>query len=259
MKIKAILFICLFSAGVLAGTLTGKQIIEEEEKNYNAPTEKFTIIMSLIDGLDAQKGASRKIVMDMWLQNQNGLQRSMIKITSPPNLKGMGVLTVQESTSQTNQWLYLPDLGRSRKIVSSKKSGKFMGSDITFGDLEPEVLQRWHYSLLPSTELDGQTCYVVEAVPADSKDLKSYGYSKRIISLNQETFFIQQIEYFDLENDKLKIQQNFEISKVTEYWRANKIVVKNLLAKHTTVMTFSNREVNPELPEDFFSRRYLEK
>lgn len=259
MKLKLVIFICLLATTVLAATQSGEQIMTEEESRYNAPTEKFTITMSLIKGLDIEQGAKRVIVMDMWLENKDGLQSSMIKITSPANLKGLGVLTVQSTATQTDQWLYLPDLGRSRKIASSKKSDKFMGSDITFGDFEPEVLERWNYSDTEQDNLETEAIYRIVAELRNPAEAKNYGYMSRVITLEKETFFVKQIEYFDLEHVKSKVQLNLEVVMIDKYWRANKVIVKNLLARHITVLEFTNRQINPDLPEDFFSKRYLEK
>src|SRR4030042_1163494 len=96
-KLYLILFLCLLALSSLAASKTGLEIMQQEEAMYNAATESFIIKMKLISGLDEEQGAKREIVLQMWLQNRNNLQSSMIKITEPAKLAGLGVLTIQES------------------------------------------------------------------------------------------------------------------------------------------------------------------
>lgn len=257
-KLILIMLMCLLSVPALAD-LTARQIMEQEESRYNATTESFKITMTLSKDLDRQNQPYRTIEMYMWLANQANLQSSLIKVASPASLRGMGVLTIQESVSQTLQTLYMPEIG-TRTIASNKKSDRFMGvSDITFGDLEPEVLERWTYTRLPDQILDGQTCFILEAVPVNQDDVRNYGYQKRIIWLNQANYFILKIEYYDQEGQLAKVQLNQEIIQVNGFWRANRIVVQNLSRDHLTVLTFSERQINPQFPDNFFSERYLER
>jgi len=261
MKTKIIFLIVLLFTNIVmaqADQQTGQQIMQIEEQRYNAQTESFYIIMQLISGSDPQANPDREITMWMWLQNNDSMQSSLIKIKSPADLKNSGVLTIQESVSQTNQWLYLSALGYTRQIVANNKADKFMTSDITYGDLEPEVLSRWNYERQADQVIDGQTCNVIEAVPRNQQDIQNYGYSKRILYVQQSNYFLIRIDYYDQEGQLAKIQYNQDIVQINGFWRANKIIVHNLLADHITVLNFSQRQINPQFPQGFFSKRYLE-
>ncbi|MFC1599078.1 outer membrane lipoprotein-sorting protein [Patescibacteria group bacterium] len=261
MRFKPVLAIMFLAANLAiaqpAGQ-TGLQIMQTEEQKYNAQTESYLIEMALINGSDEQADPHREISMWMWLQNNNQLQSSLIKLTGPADLKNTGVLTIQQSVSQTSQMLFLPGLNLSRQIVANNKADKFILSDITYGDLEPEVLPRWIYQLQADQVIDGFTCYVIEATPADQQDIQNYGYNKRIIYIRQDNHFVVKIDYHDQEGQLSKIQYNQQVVQINGYWRANKIIVHNLLADHLTVLTFSQRQINPQLPQGFFSKRYLE-
>ncbi len=259
-KLLLILLVCFLAWPVWSqdfDSMQARQIMDQEEKLYNAASESFVIHMALISGLDDQAKPDRVITMQMWLANQANLQSSLLKVSAPATLQGMGVLTVQKSASQTFQQLYLPEIG-TRIIGSSKKSDRFMASDITFGDLEPEVLDRWEYLRLPDEVLNSQNCYVLEARPRDSQDIGNFGYSRRKIWLQPNNYFILKMEYYDPEGQLAKIQLNQDIVRVGEYWRSNRMVVQNLSARHLTVLTFSERKIKPVFPENFFSQRYLE-
>ena len=213
MKVKIVLLTLLLVSN-LAMAQTGQQIMQTEEQTYNAQTESFLINMALINGSDPSATPHREISLWMWLQNENQLQKSLIKIVSPADLKNMGVLTIQQSINQTSQMLYLPALNMSRQIVANDKADRFILSDITYGDLEPEVLSRWTYQLQADQVIDGQTCYVIEAKPVNQQDIQNYGYSKRVLYLTQHNYFIVKIEYYDPEGQLAKIQYNQEPKKI---------------------------------------------
>jgi hypothetical protein len=261
MRFKIVFVVIFLTASLVIAQpveQTGLQIMQTEGQRYNAQTESYLIELALINGSDPYADPHREISMWMWLQNNNQLQSSLIKIVSPADLKNTGVLTIQQSISQTNQMLFLPGLNVSRQIVANNKADKFIISDITYGDLEPEVLQRWIYQLQATQVIDGHTCYVIEAIPANQQDIQNYGYSKRVLYLWQTNYFIVKLDYYDQEGQLVKIQYNQQVVQINGFWRANKIIVHNLLADHLTVLTFSQRQINPQLPQGFFSKRYLE-
>lgn len=262
-KLTVFLLSLVLAGSLSADELDGRQIMAESERLYNASSEQFVITMTLFDGLVQNSHPDKTIIMRMWLMNQSNpqgvnLQSSLIKITGPASLSGMGVLTVQQSETESLQKIYIPEIG-TRTIGSNKKSDRFMTSDITFGDLEPEVLSRWTYTRQPDQVLDGTTCFVLEAVPVNPDDVQNYGYQRRILWLSQNSYFVLKIEYYDQEGQLAKIQLNQDIVQSGEYWRANRLVFQNRARNHLTVLNFSERQINPDLSDGFFSERYLER
>ena len=256
---KKMSLFCVLLASLVLAASDGRQLMVEEEARYNAPTEYFQIRMQLINGLNESSKSQQELNLEMWLQNQNQLQSSLLRIISPADLKGMAVLTVQESATQSNQWIYLPDSGLTRRIASSSKSDKFMGSDLTFGDLEPETLDRWDYQLIGEEPVNEAKCWLIEAKPRNPRDVKDYGYSRRKIWLRQNNYFVVKIEYYDREGVLTKTQFNQQLVQTGNYWRANRLVVQNWAAKHLTILTFSSRQFNLKLPADFFTTASFER
>jgi hypothetical protein len=250
---KKITMVVLLIASLAMAATDGRQLISEEEARYNAQTEYFQIKMQLIAGLDESGKSQLELNLEMWLQNQNNLQSSLLRLTGPADLKGTAVLTVQQSAIQSNQWIYLPDSGLTRRIASSSKSDRFLSSDLTFGDFEPETLDRWDYKLSGEETCDQAKCWLIEATPRNARDIKDYGYSRRKMWLQQNNYFLVKIEYYDREGVLAKVQLNQQVVQSGQYWRANRIVVQNMVAKHLTILTFTDRQFNLKLPADFFT------
>ena len=68
------------------------------------------------------------------LKIKPGEVRSLIRFTSPATIDGTGLLTLDDKGKDTEQWVYLPALDRARRISSSRKGGRFVGSDIYYED-----------------------------------------------------------------------------------------------------------------------------
>src|SRR5687768_5377391 len=57
------------------------------------------------------------------------LSKSLVRVTAPADLKGVGLLQIQNQDSDDERHLFLPDLKRARRIVGSSRSGSFVGTD----------------------------------------------------------------------------------------------------------------------------------
>ena len=57
-----------------------------------------------------------------------------------------------------DQWLYLPALGRVKRISSSNKSGAFMGSEIAFEDFSGSDYRKYDWNYL-GEEISRQCLY----------------------------------------------------------------------------------------------------
>ncbi len=80
--------------------------------------------------------------------------------------------------------MYLPALGKSRKISGSSKDGKFLGSDLYFYDLEDHDLDDFTYKFIKEEVWEGHEYYVVESYP---KDKKSALFKKWLTGLGKIT------------------------------------------------------------------------
>ena len=64
-----------------------------------------------------------------------------------------------------DQWLYLPALGRVKRISSSNKSGSFMGSEIAFEDFSGNDYRKYEWEFIGEEEYEGEICYKLVSIP----------------------------------------------------------------------------------------------
>jgi hypothetical protein len=102
---------------------------------------------------------------------------------------------------------------------------------------------------------------VVEATPNNEQRKRESGYSRREIFVRKDTASIVRINYYDRQQELLKVFQAKDIRQVpsTSTWRAQTIEMKNQKSGHTTVISYGPFVVNGGVRDDLFSIRELER
>ena len=63
-----------------------------------------------------------------------------------------------------DQWLFMPKMKKMTRISSSRKSGSFMGSDLSFSDMTQQAVDQYSYKLLKANAIvRGEAAWVIEA------------------------------------------------------------------------------------------------
>src|SRR5690606_12068544 len=109
--------------------------------------------------------------------------RSTIFYTAPANIQDMAFLTYDypDDGKDDDQWLYLPELRRDRRISSSNRGDYYLGTDFTYEDMKLDTrlsADDYSWTALPMAEVDGVSCYVVEGTPVDENTADELGYGK---------------------------------------------------------------------------------
>jgi hypothetical protein len=156
-------------------------------------------------------------------------------ILEPFDLKGVGGVTYRylEPRKHDDTWLYLPSLRRVRRLSTAQRSDALFGQDVdldSVGGFAGQIpwfdwkllavangLGVGHGQHLPPKpcEADGGVTfcddwevgpgYVVEGTPR----LSGYAYSKRILFVSAETFYIVSTDLFDHRGELWKTAINF--------------------------------------------------
>ncbi len=162
-------------------------------------------------------------------------------LIEPFDLKGVGTISYRylDPEKQDDTWLYTPVIRRVRRMSSAQRSDALFGQDIdldSFGGYagqipwfewkligEKPMLGSLHGENLPpkTCERDGgmtycenwelrPSVYVIEGKPK----LPNYAYSKRVIYMDKETYFILYSDLYDQNGELWKVViQNIRTSK----------------------------------------------
>jgi len=179
-------------------------------------------------------------------------------------VKNTGFLTYDYYSGEEDddQWLYLPELKKTKRIASSDKSSPFMGSDFSYADMTKRVLDEWEYKILKEDEVRGHKCWLIEALPRDKTIEDRYGYTKSVVYVRQDIFMPVRGIHWVKDGNKLKYFDMKILEQIDGVWIGTELdmkTVKNKKTLHRTVLSFQNVEFNQDIDEDMFTVRQLEK
>ncbi len=249
-----IVIFSLFASLSLAQDPTGRQIFEEHRDRHSISNVLDHVVMLLID-----KNGNRKIrsLKRYNKKFEDGLKRSMIVFLEPGDLKGTTLLTRQLAENEYKQWIYLPGRNAMQRIASRSQRSAFMGSDFTYEDLQPDLLDNYNFSTPESETIEGKDCFVIVMTP---KNKKNTSYGKRIFWIRKDIYFTMKIEFFDHHKRLIKTQTNHELTtEGNGVWYAKKVLMDNHKKKHKTLMGLKERHENKEIDNTFFTQKNILK
>ena len=223
----------------------------EADKGFGNFTADLTMILR--DKLGRENKRSLRIQL---LEVLNDGDKVLLIFDNPRDVKGTAFLTHSHRNKPNDQWLYLPALKRVKRISSSKQSGSFMGSEFSYNDLNNPEIDKYKYTWIEDKACGNLVCTVTEWVPVE----KDSGYSRQLVWHDKDELRIWKIEYFDRRNSHIKtlIYEDYN-EHLGEYWRANKLLMKNHLTGKSTDLIWSNFKFRTNLNENDFSEAGLRR
>ncbi len=193
----------------------------------------------------------------------NGIDsKILVKFSYPTDIKGTAFLEIEHSDADDDQWIYLPALGKSRRLVANNKKDSFVGSDFSYGDISLPKVDLYEHRLLDSETVGGQDCYKIESTPRTEATRTNSGYNRKITWVRKDNFLETRVEYYDLSGRLFKTQVVTGaklIEPERQRWLALRREMTNEQTGHRTVLTFDQIDASPSVPEDLFTTRYLER
>lgn len=249
--------------GLVAGPLptqepTAREIMERFRTQDRTHDSSVELTMTLIS---ASGGRREREVTEVTKTDADGNRKQLIRFLSPADIAGTGFLSIEHSDRDDDTWLYLPAMRRVRRIASSDKTDRFVGTEFTYEDLESEDLDAHRYTLLGPDQIDGIDAWIVEAVATDPSKIRETGYSKREMWISTDHHLLVQVKYYDDGGAQVKLLTAGDIRQVpgTDRWRAYRVTMENLQNGRQTVLEFSDYEIDQGVPDEYFSERYLQR
>lgn len=221
-------------------------------KNYNLTEAKNSYSITTMVLID-KKGKKKTRKMETYKLETSIGENQYIEFQLPADVKGTKFLTIGDEKKDDDQRIYLPALKKVRKISSSNKKGKFMGSDITYYDMDSKDFYDFLYTYLKDETIDENNYWVVISEPKK----KDAPYSKVNNFISKSDNFIYKKEMFDKKGNHIKTINVVETRIINEIIIPVKTVVINHKDNHKTLLSISNIEVNGSIDESMFSIQNL--
>ncbi|MEM7253557.1 MAG: outer membrane lipoprotein-sorting protein [Pseudomonadota bacterium] len=159
---------------------------------------------------------------------------SLLRFTGPQNIAGTALLSENLGSGAEKQWVYLPALGRSRRISSKRKGGRFVSSDLYYEDLQDRKPSEDTHRIIGNEPCAGVTkaCTLLESIPVNKKDSV---YSKRVSWIDESTLIAMRIDLYEKGRDKpSKRFETKKYKKIDGFWTIVDSVMTELKSGHQT-------------------------
>lgn len=185
-----------------------------------------------------------------------GPAASLIRFTAPGNIAGTGLLSIGDSMSGIDQWVYLPAHGRVRRIPAGRQGGRFAGSDFAYEDLRDRPVDLDQHRWLGEDWLDGEQLQRVESRPIEAA---SSSYAKRVLWIDAQRALPMRIDFYrGRDSEPFKRFQVLATERVGDLLLISDSVMMDLASGHQTRLRQLCLEQRDELPDYLFSVRALE-
>lgn len=230
----------------------GRTIMEKVSEAQKSKSIKSRWKMILID----KKGRKRVRELITYAKEEDNLTKSITKFVKPEDVKNTGFLQMEKKKGESVQYLYIPALKKVRRIPEGERSGRFMGSDFTYEDMESRDIDKDQHTFLREEKLEGMETYVIESKP---KNIESSQYSKVISWIRKDIYLPLKIEFYNKRGEHFKTLTVKKFDLIDGQWLATDTVVEDYKRKHKTEMIMLNVELNKKINDSIFSIRMLRK
>lgn len=195
-----------------------------------------------------------------WMANQlrSGSENALryFRFAEPADLAGTALLIHENNPEQDDLWLYLPAVGRARRIVSSSLKNSFIGSEFAFADLVTQQAERFEHRFVDDAEpLAECACWVVDSRPKDADWAEDIGYARQRAWIRRSDFATLQVDYYNLKDERFKRQQLSEFYPVADepgrFIACHRQMV-NFDNGRETLMQFADIRVNGAVDGGYF-------
>ena len=231
--------------------LSAREIMDKVYHRDDGQDSEALMRMVLID----KHGIERRRRLRVYRKDFGPLSRSLLEFLEPPDIARTRFLSIENPDKDDTQYLYLPALGRARRIVSSQKKMRFVNTDFTYEDMQRRPPSKDVHRLLGETSWQGYAVYQIESMPLP----KTSQYGKRVHWVDKASWVIVGTDFFDKKGRKIKEFRVNRLENVQGIWTAMEDIMRDLKAHHQTRLTIEEVQYNQGLPENLFTKRYLEE
>ena len=239
---------------------TGDELVA----SVNSRNDGASLVRTMKITMTDKRDKSREQLTKTFRKYYDGEKKSTIFYLEPANIRDTGFLTFDYYTAdkEDDQWLYLPELRRVRRISSSNRGGYYLGTDMTYEDMKLDTrlsTTDYNYTVVGTETIDGSNCYVLEGIPKAKKIADELGYGKFRAHVDTERLFQHKTEMWDVNGNPLKTISWQDWIEVNGVWVVQKMVAVNTKTEHSTTFEFTEIDVESEIDDDMFTEQALKR
>lgn len=258
--VASMIFLPKFLTDARAEDPKARAIMEKVDERDDGDNQTANMEMVLID----KRGKERFREIRTFSKDMEKDTYRLMFFISPADVKHTGFLTYDYDNPERDddQWLYLPALKKTKRIATSDKSGSFMGSDLNYSDMTSRNLEDFDFSLKDELDVKGYPAWLIESVPRTKKIIRETGYSKSLLFVRQDNYYVVRAIHWVKNGGYLKYVDVKNLEQIDGIWVGTEMHVFKKKGKeivHRTELSWKNILFNQNLEDELFTIRRLEK
>ena len=254
------LCLCISIPVCMADDTKARDIMQRVEDRDDGDNMTSMMLMVLID----KNNKERKKQFKNFSKDFGKDEKRIMFVKSPAQVKNTGFLTFDydDESKDDDQWLFLPAVGKTKRIASSDKSSSFMGSDLNYSDMTSRNLEDYDFKLLKESTINGRAVWLIQSLPRSKAVEDKTGYKKTILAVRKDNYVVIRAKMWTHEGGFTKYMDVKKLEKIDGIW----VVTLNHITKkrgkvttHQTLLKFSDIKYNQSLDDTNFTIRRLEK
>jgi len=240
--------------------LDRRKLLDETERHWDDREQAITL------HLFGSRGGERTRELVVYERQLEGDERqSILFFERPAEVRGTGFLAFSHPKVPADQWLFLPALKRVRRITAETRKESFVGTDLSYHDLDLlQDMPSWTEDdaaskLLGEADVDGAATHVIELRPKDAD--VDYGRIQLWLGkddlISRRTYFFEGAD--DPADDPVKQVLQSDIKLVGPIPVPHRVEVLRPRRGSRTVMDVERVRFDQGLEEDLFTQRALER
>jgi len=251
MSLRRIVLVALLVTGaVVAAQAQNLSAQEVMDRHFRVPKPRTTIMTASM--VITKNGKSLSRSMTIWGTGDNAkgeVEKKVIKFLAPGDIKGSGFLTYKKVDGSTESQLWLPAMGKVRRLSSgpSDQDQAFFGSDFTNRDISGFIESDFTYELKGFA--DG--VYTVVATPKAPMD-----YQRLVYQIDATDFLARKTEYY--RDGQLAKSESVTFVSIQGYDMPADIVM-TATSGSATELKMTDVRVDQAFADQLFSERFLKQ
>jgi len=191
--------------------------------------------------------------------------RLLVRFSYPNDIRGTSFLVWEHPNSDDERFLYLPSLGRVRRIAGAETQESFVGSDFTYEDIGGREFNDYTYAFAGPDGGNASWSPTVGGAPRPAWRLESRRKDTsadfpRVVSLVlKDTFVVVGADVYNRRNERQKVYSVRRLEQIEGIWTVMESAMTNALEKTRTDLLVGSADYNVGLKDTDFSRRELER
>jgi hypothetical protein len=191
--------------------------------------------------------------------------RLLVRFTYPNDIRGTSFLVWEHPKADDERFLYLPSLGRVRRIAGAETQESFVGSDFTYEDIGGREFDDYAYAFAGPDGTKASWTPVAGGPPREAWRLESRRkdaaaeFPRVITVVLKDSHVVVSAEIYNRRNERQKVYSVRRLEQREGIWTVTDSEMANALEKTRTELVVEATDYNVGLKEADFSRRQLER